>query len=90
MRDKRQLLKREPSVDDAWCTMAYEQAARSMAAWLKGSINTERPIRSLKLPELDAMAQAAIHTWIVLGTQREEWVKARRVDNPDKKFSGFA
>lgn len=75
-RKKPELLKREPTADDEWCAMAYESAARAIARWLKGSINTQRPINSLKLPELVNIAQSAIHDWIVKGSEREAWVKA--------------
>lgn len=76
-RKKPELLKREVTADDEWCATAYESAARAIARHLKGSVNTQRPINSLKLPELVNVAQAAIHDWIVKGSEREAWVKAR-------------
>lgn len=36
-----------------------------MAAWLKTAINTQRPINSLKLPEMVALAEACTSHWIV-------------------------
>ena len=76
-RQKQELAKREPTIDDKWCEMAYEAAARDMAAWLKGTINTQRPINSLKLPELVAIATNVILTYIVLESERENWIKSQ-------------
>ena len=81
-RKKQELLKRDATADDEWCAMAYESAARAVAKWLKGSVNTQRPINSLKLPELVNLAQAAIHDWIVKGSEREAWTKAREKKTP--------
>ena len=88
MARKPELLKREPTVADKWCDMAYESAARAIAKWLKGSVNTQRPINSLKLPELVNLAQAAIHDWIVLESKRAEWTRSQD-QNSAKPPPGF-
>ncbi len=88
MARKPELKKREPTVDDAWCAMAYDAAARDMAAWLKASINTQRPINSLKLPELVALATHVITSWQVRETGREEWIASQEQKNP-KTPPGF-
>lgn len=66
--------------------MAYEAAARDMAAWLKGTVNTQRPINSLKLPELINLATHVITSWIVRESEREEWIKSQ--DEKSSKTSG--
>lgn len=74
---KQELKHREPTVDDRWCARSYESAARAIARWLKGSVNTQRPINSLKLPELVIIAQAAIHDWQVSESKREAWIESQ-------------
>lgn len=63
-------LKRPHSSDDEWSESTRTTCARSIAAWLKESINTARPINTLKLPELEMMAEAAVSTWIVAASKR--------------------
>ena len=41
-----------------------ERCARAMATWLKEAVNTQRPINSLKLPEMMGLAEACTAHWI--------------------------
>lgn len=56
---------RLPNSDDQWADALRESCARAMATWLKTAINTQRPINSLKLPEMMALAEACTSHWIV-------------------------
>lgn len=56
---------RPPNPDDPFADALREGCARAMATWLKESINTQRPINTLKLPEMIALAEACTAHWIV-------------------------
>lgn len=71
-RHEKPLPPRPPSPSDVWEKATLEKCARAIAHWLKGSVNTKRPINTLKLPELEAMAQNVLSTWIVEMSQRVE------------------
>jgi hypothetical protein len=43
-----------------------------MATWLKNAVNTQRPINSLKLPEMMGLAEACTAHWIVEVSKREQ------------------
>lgn len=64
------LAKIPPTADDIWQDQTNEKCARAMALWLKGSINTQRPINTLKLEEMKAMAQTVISEFIVEASHR--------------------
>lgn len=55
---------RPPNPDDQWIDELRESCARAMAAHLKEAVNTQRPINSLKLPEMLALAEACTAHWI--------------------------
>jgi hypothetical protein len=59
-----------PTAADEWATATREKCARAAAHWLKETINTMRPINSLKLPELMALAENVTATWIVEASHR--------------------
>lgn len=61
---------RPPNPDDAFCDELRESCARAMAAHLKEAVNTMRPINSLKLPEMMALAEACTARWIVEVSKR--------------------
>lgn len=56
---------RPPNPDDAWVDALRESCARAMALHLKTAVNTMRPINTLKLPEMMALAEACTAHWIV-------------------------
>ena len=56
--------------DDEWQAYSTREAAKAIGQWLEGRRRLEMPIRSLSLPELEAMASNAIARWVVLNAQR--------------------
>jgi hypothetical protein len=56
--------------DDDWQTHVTHEAAKAIGEWLEGRGKLHQPIRSLTMPELEAMAQNAISRFIVLASQR--------------------
>lgn len=56
--------------DDEWQAHVTREAAKAMGEWLEGRGRLHQPIRSLTMPELEAMAQNAIDRFIVLASQR--------------------
>jgi hypothetical protein len=61
---------RPPNEDDAFVDALRESCARAMATWLKDAVNTQREIRSLKLPEMMGLAEACTAHWIVQVSKR--------------------
>lgn len=61
---------RPPNPDDEFVDALRESCARAMATWLKNAVNTQRPINSLKLPEMMGLAEACTATWIVEVSKR--------------------
>jgi hypothetical protein len=59
-----------PTVDDVWAAETNEKCARAIATWLKGTVNTARPINTLKLEELKAMAENVVSIYLVEVSQR--------------------
>ena len=56
--------------DDEWQAHVTHEAAKAIGEWLEGRGRLHQPIRSLTMPELEAMAQNAISRFIVLASQR--------------------
>ncbi len=56
--------------DDEWQAHVTREAARAVGAWLEARGRLHRPIRSLTMPELEAMAENAIARFIVLASER--------------------
>ena len=56
--------------DDEWQTHVTREAAKAIGEWLEGRGRLHQPIRCLTMPELEAMAQNAISTFIVLASRR--------------------
>jgi hypothetical protein len=56
--------------DDEWQAHVAREAGKAMGKWLEGRGNLHRPIRSLTVPDLEAMAQNAISTFIVKASER--------------------
>ena len=69
-----------PSPADAWQRATNEKCARAMALWLKETVNTQRPINTLKLEELVAMAENCVSAFIIelLRRPRDEMTKEER------------
>jgi hypothetical protein len=55
--------------DDEWQAHVTREAARAIGEWLNGR-GELHPIRSLTMPELEAMAQNAISTFVVAASKR--------------------
>lgn len=58
----------EPAVfteDDIFWRETNELCARAAGKWLKETINIQRPIASIKLPEMTALVGCILSTWIV-------------------------
>lgn len=56
--------------DDEWQAHVAHEAAKAIGEWLEGRGRLHQPIRSLTMPDLEAMAQNAISRFIVLASQR--------------------
>jgi hypothetical protein len=56
--------------DEEWQAHVAHEAAKAIGEWLEGRGRLHQPIRSLIMPELEAMAQNAISRFIVLASQR--------------------
>ena len=56
--------------DDEWQAHVTNEAAKAIGEWLEGRGRLHQPIRSLTMPELEAMAQNAISRFIVLASHR--------------------
>jgi hypothetical protein len=56
--------------DDQWQAHVAHEAGKAIAQWLEGRGRLNQPIRSLTMSELEAMAQNAISTFIVLTSHR--------------------
>ena len=67
--------------DDEWQTHVTHEAAKAIGEWLEGRGGLHQPIRCLTLPDLEAMAQNAISTFIVKASQRI----ADRPDEPGSR-----
>ncbi|MEJ1936269.1 hypothetical protein WDZ92_39255 [Nostoc sp. NIES-2111] len=56
--------------EDEWQAHVTREAAREIGAWLEARGRLDRPIRSLSLRDLEAMADNAISRFIVLASHR--------------------
>jgi hypothetical protein len=56
--------------DDDWQAHVAHEAAKAIGQWLEARGRLHQPIRSLTMPELEAMAQNAISRFIVLASHR--------------------
>jgi hypothetical protein len=56
--------------NDQWQAHVTYESAKAMGEWLEGRGRLHQPIRSLTMPELEAMAQNAISRFIVLASRR--------------------
>jgi len=56
--------------DDEWQAHVTHEAAKAIGEWLEGRGGLHQPIRCLTMPDLEAMAQNAISTFIVKASQR--------------------
>lgn len=64
---------REKSIqldDDKWLNFARREAALAIGRWLVGKNLLERKVRTLRIEDLDAMAEAATARMIVLASVR--------------------
>jgi len=57
--------------DDEWQAHVTREAAKAIGEWLEGRGRLHQPIRCLTLADLEAMAQNAISTFIVLASRRK-------------------
>jgi hypothetical protein len=58
------------SRDDAWLAYMEIECAKAGVTWLKQTVNTKRPICSLNMGEMRALAQCITSTWIGLAHMR--------------------
>ena len=56
--------------DDEWQAHVVHEAGKAIGEWLNARGNLQQPIRSLSMPDLEAMAQNAISQFIVLTSRR--------------------
>jgi hypothetical protein len=71
-RDQKEVTPTKVTEADVWADQTSETVARAMAAWLKGSVNTQRPINTLKLEEMKLLARVATDAWITEASWRIE------------------
>ena len=70
--------------DDEWQAYVTHEAAKAIGEWLEGRGRLHQPIRSLTMPELEAIAQNAISRFIVLRSHR---IAQPRSDPASQKLS---
>ena len=56
--------------DDEWHAHVTHEAGKAIGEWLNARGNLQQPIRSLTMPDLEAIAQNAISQFIVLTSRR--------------------
>ena len=56
--------------DDDWQAHVTREAAKAVGAWLEERGRLHQSIRCLTMPDLEAMASAAISRFIVLASER--------------------
>jgi hypothetical protein len=56
--------------EDEWQAHVTREAAKEIGAWLEARGRLERPIRSLTIRDLEAMADNAISRFVVLASRR--------------------
>jgi len=56
--------------DDDWHAHVTRESARAVGAWLEARGRLHQPIHCLTMPELEAMATAAIGRFVVLASER--------------------
>ena len=56
--------------EDEWQAHVTREAAKAIGEWLEGRGRLHQPIRCLTMPDLEAMAQNAISTFIVSASRR--------------------
>jgi hypothetical protein len=67
--------------DDEWQAHTTHEAAKAIGEWLEGRGRLHQPIRCLTMPDLEAMAENAISTFIVLASRR----KAEKPEEPGSR-----
>lgn len=75
---RKELQKHEPTADDLFADHLRRECAAALIAWLKGSVNVDRSIRSLKRADFENMAEAVTARWIVE-------VSKRKTQGPDSE-----
>lgn len=55
---------------DEWQAHLTREAAKEIGKWLEARGRLDRPIASLRLTDLDAMASVAISRFVVLASQK--------------------
>lgn len=70
--------------DDEWQAHVTRMAAKAMGEWLEGRGGLNQPIRCLTMPDLEAMAQNAISTFIVKTSQR---IRERPDESESRRLS---
>jgi hypothetical protein len=66
--------------DDEWQAHVTRQAAKAIGEWLEARGKLHQPIRALTMPDLEALAVAAISRFVVLGSSR---IKDEPGEHPD-------
>ena len=56
--------------EDEWQAHVTREAAKEIGAWLEARGRLDRPIRTLNIRDLEAMADNAISRFIVLASRR--------------------
>ena len=56
--------------DDEWHAHVTREAAKAIGAWLEARGRLHQAIHCLTMPELEAMAIAAISRFVVMGSER--------------------
>ena len=68
---------------DEWQSHVTRAAAQEIGTWLEARGRLDRPIASLELSDLEAMASAAISRFVVLASQRIRDAPGQHADLED-------
>lgn len=66
--------------DDEWHAHVTREAAKAAGEWLEARGRLDRPTTSLTMPDLEAVASAAISRFVVLASER---IQARPKESKD-------
>lgn len=69
--------------DDEWHAHVTREAAKAIGAWLDARGRLHQPIHCLTMPELEAVATAAIGRFVVMGSER---IRTKQQDDALTQF----
>ncbi len=76
-----------PSDDDLWLDELHTRCGKAAARGLKGTVNIERPIKSLTLAELKNLASAIEGEWVKSVAERLQSEKPPFTDEEKEAYA---